>query len=63
MLSPTAATFHILSLSLSLSLDFALTKVICSSGNRSIMTSDLLAECLPCILSAIQSSLGLASAY
>lgn len=49
--------------SLSLYLDFALTKVICSSGNGSIMSSNLLAKCLPCILSAIQSSLGLASAY
>lgn len=27
------------------------------------MSSDLLAKCLPCILCAIQSSLGLASAY
>lgn len=52
-----------LPLSLSLYLDFALTEVICSSGNGSIMSSDLLAKCLPCILSAIQSSLGLASAY
>lgn len=44
-------------------LDFTLTKVICNSGNGSIMSSDLLAKCLPCILCAIQSSLGLASAY
>lgn len=49
-------------LSLSVYLDFALTKVSCSSGNGSIISSNLLAKCLPCNLSAIQSSLGLASA-
>lgn len=41
--------------------DFALTEVVSYSGNRSIISSNLLAKCLPCILSAIQSSLGLAS--
>lgn len=44
---------------LSLCSDFALTKVIWSSGNGSIMSSDLLVKCLPWILRAIQSNLGL----
>lgn len=47
-------------LPLTLHSDFALTEVVCSSGNGSITSSDLLAKCLPCILSAIQSNLGLA---
>lgn len=41
------------------SADFALTEVICSSGNGSIMSSDSLLKCLPWIIRAIQSNLGI----
>lgn len=43
--------------------DFALTEVIRSSGNGSIVSSDSLLKCLPWILRAIQSKPGLAFAY